>query len=168
LDNNIDKMTTGLIIGKFAPLHKGHQFLIESALSKADRLIVLVYDVPLLTKVPVEVRMGWIERLYPQAEIINAGIGPKEIGSTPSVNKLHIDYAKSKLPTGVKIDFVFSSEDYGKYLAEALGAENVLVDKDRVNIPVSAGVIRGNPEDYKNYLEDFVYEDLIKYETEEI
>lgn len=159
-------MTTGLIIGKFAPLHKGHRFLIERALERVKKLIVLVYDVPELTKVPVAVRMGWIRRLYPSVEVINAGIGPKEIGDTPQVNRLHIDYAKSKLPENVKIDCVFSSEDYGKYLAQALGAENIVVDRPRINVPVSAGAIRDNLECYSGYLEDFVLEDLIKYEKQ--
>lgn len=157
-----DKKTTGLIIGKFAPFHQGHRFLLESALARVDHLIVLVYDVPLMTKVPVEVRMEWIRKMYPHVEVINAGIGPEEIGNTPEINRLHIDYAKSKLPLSAKIDFVFSSEDYGKFLAEALGAENILVDKDRANVPISAGVIRRDPENYKNYVEDFVYEDLVK------
>lgn len=157
--------TTGIVIGKFAPFHRGHKFLIESALGKADHLIVLVYDVPELTKVPVERRMEWIKKIYPEVEVINAGIGPKEIGDTPEINRLHTDYAKSKLPQGVKIDFVFSSEDYGKFLAEALGADNILVDRHRVNVPVSAGLIRNNFNDYRKYLEDFVHEDLIRYET---
>lgn len=156
----------GLIIGKFAPLHKGHRFLIESALEVCDRLIVLVYDVPELTRVPVEIRIGWIKKLYPAVEVINAGIGPKEFGNTPEINQLHIDYARSKLPEGIKINFVFSSEDYGKYLAEALGAENILVDKARVAVPISAGIIRRDPERYKEYVEDFVYRDLVKYEKQ--
>lgn len=158
------KGKTGLIIGKFAPLHKGHEFLIGDALAKINRLIILVYDVPDIIAVPVGVRMEWIKKLYPMVEAINAGIGPKETGNAPEVNSLHIEYAKSILPEGVKIDFVFSSEDYGKFLAQALDAENILVDKDRVNIPISAGAIRGDLERYKKYLEDFVYEDLIKYE----
>jgi len=152
--------TVGLIIGKFAPLHKGHRFLIESALGKADRLIVLVYDVPALTKVPVGTRMGWIKKLYPGLEVIDAGIGPAETGDTPEINRKHIEYAKGKLPVGARIDYVFSSEDYGKYLAEALGAENVLVDKARASVPISAGVIRNDPDGFREYVEDFVYEDL--------
>ena len=163
-----DKITTGLVIGKFAPMHKGHQFLLESALARVDRLIVLVYDVPFLTKVPIEVRMGWIRKLYPQAEIINAGVGPKETGDSSEVNKLHIDYAKGRLPAGAKIDFIFSSEDYGRFLADALGAENILVDRDRTNVPIYAGTIRKDLGAYRNYVEDFVCEDLIKYEDRKI
>lgn len=163
-----DKETTGLVIGKFAPLHKGHQFLLESALLVVDCLIVLVYDVPGLTKVPVETRMGWIKRLYPQSQVVNAGVGPTETGDSPEINQLHIDYAKSRLPSGVKIDFIFSSEDYGQFLADALGAENVMVDKARTQVPISAGSIRRDMEGYKDYVEDFVLEDLIRYEDGKI
>ncbi|MDD3006374.1 MAG: adenylyltransferase/cytidyltransferase family protein [Candidatus Pacebacteria bacterium] len=159
-----DKRTTGLVIGKFAPLHEGHQFLLEKALSQVDYLIVLVYDVPFVTKVPVEVRMAWIKKEYPRMEVVNAGIGPRKTGHAPEINKLHIDYAQSKLPQGVKIDFVFSSENYGKFLAEALGAENVVVDKDRTKVPISAGWIREDLKKYKGYVKDFVFADLVKYE----
>jgi HTH-type transcriptional regulator, transcriptional repressor of NAD biosynthesis genes len=34
----------GLTLGKFAPLHRGHQQLIETALSETERLIVLIDD----------------------------------------------------------------------------------------------------------------------------
>ncbi len=159
-----EKKAIGLVIGKFAPLHKGHQFLLEKALEKCNHLIVLVYDVPEITKVPALVRMGWIRRLYPEAEVVNAGVGPKETGDLPEINKLHIDYAKSKLPPDVKVDFVFSSEGYGRYLAEALGAENMVVDKARVSVPISAGAIRRDPEKYRDFVEDFVYEDMLRYE----
>jgi len=160
----MDKKKTGLIIGKFAPLHRGHRFLIESAMKEVGHLIVLVYDVPELTSVPVEARMGWIKKIYPKVEVINAGVGPREIGNTPGINRLHVNYAKSKLSSDTKIDFVFSSEDYGIFLAEALGAENIVVDKARLNVPMSAGKIRKDLGKYKEYLDDFVLEDVIKYD----
>jgi len=157
-------MKTGLVIGKFAPLHQGHHFLLEHALAQVDHLIVLVYDVPYVTKVPVETRMAWIKKKYPEVEVVNAGVGPRKTGNAPEINNLHIDYAKSKLPQGAKINFVFSSESYGKPLAEALGAENVLVDKDRVRVPISAGMIREDVKNHEKYVEDFVFADLVKYE----
>ena len=36
--------TLGLTLGKFAPLHKGHQFMIETALQEVDELIVVIYE----------------------------------------------------------------------------------------------------------------------------
>ena len=36
----------GLTLGKFAPLHKGHQYLFETALSEINHLIIVNQDVP--------------------------------------------------------------------------------------------------------------------------
>ena len=38
----------GLTLGKFAPLHRGHQYLIETALAETERLVVLIYDCPVV------------------------------------------------------------------------------------------------------------------------
>ena len=42
----------GFTIGKFAPLHKGHQYLIETALKEMDKMIVVVYDTDLIDIFP--------------------------------------------------------------------------------------------------------------------
>ena len=52
---------TGLTLGKFAPLHKGHQYLIETALGEVDELMVLIYESS-VTTVPLSVRAGWLRR----------------------------------------------------------------------------------------------------------
>ncbi|MBA3531684.1 MAG: adenylyltransferase/cytidyltransferase family protein [Ardenticatenales bacterium] len=57
--------THGLTLGKFAPLHRGHQFLIETALAEMEQVSVIVYDSPEVTAVPLPVRAGWIRQLYP-------------------------------------------------------------------------------------------------------
>lgn len=36
-------LTHGLVLGKFAPLHKGHEYLIETALREMDRVTVMIY-----------------------------------------------------------------------------------------------------------------------------
>ena len=36
----------GFTIGKFAPFHKGHEYLIETALKDMDEFYVVVYDTP--------------------------------------------------------------------------------------------------------------------------
>lgn len=54
----------GFTIGKFAPLHKGHQFLIETALKEMDKMIVVVYDTDLID-IKTEERAEWIKKLYP-------------------------------------------------------------------------------------------------------
>jgi len=42
----------GLTLGKYAPLHHGHQLVIETALAEMDETVVLIYDAPDSTDVP--------------------------------------------------------------------------------------------------------------------
>lgn len=69
-------MTTGMTLGKFAPLHRGHQHVIETALRENDHVIVLIYAAPDIKCSPLEVRSHWIRQLYPQVEVIEAIDGP--------------------------------------------------------------------------------------------
>ena len=65
----------GLTLGKFAPFHKGHQLLIETALSEMDEVIVVIYDCPETTNVPLKIRSKWIKKLYPNLQVILAWDG---------------------------------------------------------------------------------------------
>lgn len=56
---------TGLTLGKFAPLHKGHQYMIETALQEMDEVYVLIYDTPVIP-IPLSIRAGWIREMYPR------------------------------------------------------------------------------------------------------
>lgn len=58
-------MTTGLTLGKFAPLHPGHQLVIGTALAEMDHVIVVIYQATAVTSIPLHVRAGWIRELYP-------------------------------------------------------------------------------------------------------
>ena len=49
----------GLTLGKFAPLHLGYQFLIESALGHVDQLIVVIYACDELPECPLCIRAAW-------------------------------------------------------------------------------------------------------------
>jgi HTH-type transcriptional repressor of NAD biosynthesis genes len=50
------------------------------------------------------------------------------------------------------IDVVFSSEPYGDYIAEYMGAVHISFDEKRTLVPVSASVIRENPFLYWDYM----------------
>ena len=54
---------TGLTLGKFAPLHKGHQYIIETALREMDEVIVMIYDTGLID-VPLECAQPLDKTLY--------------------------------------------------------------------------------------------------------
>ncbi|MGO4373116.1 adenylyltransferase/cytidyltransferase family protein, partial [Paenibacillus sp. MCAF20] len=82
----------GLTLGKYAPFHKGHQYVVETALSEMDEVIVIIYDCPETIDIPLPVRAGWIRTLYPAVRVIEAWGGPNEVGYTPEIKAMHEQY----------------------------------------------------------------------------
>lgn len=150
----------GLTLGKFAPLHKGHQYLIERAIEATDRLIVVIYDAPETTTVPLTVRSEWIRRLYPQVEVLEAWDGPTEVGDSFEIRKSHEDYLL-RILAGRNVTHFFSSEFYGEHVSAALGAEDCRVDESRSVFPLSGTSIRLNLYASKNDIDPIVYSDLV-------
>ncbi len=150
----------GLTLGKFAPLHKGHQLVIETASAEMDSVIALIYDCPEVTNIPLTVRSNWLKNLYPKLKVIEAWDGPTEIGNTPEIKKRHEDYVLDILK-GEKMTAFYSSEFYGEHMSKALGALNRLVDTQRQRINISGTEIRSHPFQFKQYLHPQVYRDLI-------
>jgi NadR type nicotinamide-nucleotide adenylyltransferase len=153
-------MRRGLTLGKFAPLHRGHQFMIETALAEMDTLVILIYDCPEVTTIPLPVRSAWLRTLYPTAEVIEAWNGPREVGNTPAIRQAHEDYIINELQIG-KISHFYSSEFYGAHMSHALGAIDRRVDPRRSTIPVSGTLIRADPYAYRALMHPLVYRDLI-------
>jgi NadR type nicotinamide-nucleotide adenylyltransferase len=151
---------TGLTLGKFAPLHRGHQFLIETALKEVDRLIVVIYNCPEVTDVPLSVRAQWIRALYPSVVVIEAWDGPSDMGDTARIKSIQERYI-FRILNGLKIDKFYSSEFYGDHMSKALQAENRIVDENRTAVPVSGTEIRKDPILYKSFIHPLVYRDLI-------
>lgn len=153
-------MTHGLVVGKFAPLHKGHQVLLDRAYKEMDRLTVLVYDAEEVTDVPLDVRAEWVRDLYPQARVVEGWCGPTEVGDTPEIRKTHEDYVIKTLGiTG--ITHFYSSEFYGDHMSKALGAVNIVVDEARVQVPISGTAVRKDYFRNREFIHPRVYRDLI-------
>ncbi|MEI7990690.1 MAG: AAA family ATPase [Chloroflexota bacterium] len=152
--------THGLTLGKFAPLHKGHQFVIEAALAEMEKVTVIIYDAPETTPIPLDVRTNWLRKIYPEVEIIDARDGPTEVGDSLEIKRKHENFIINTLNiTG--ITHFYSSEFYGEHMSIALGAVNRLVNPSRKIIPVSGTIIRQNPFAYREYIHPVVYRDLI-------
>jgi NadR type nicotinamide-nucleotide adenylyltransferase len=154
-----DKHKVGLTLGKFAPFHKGHQFLIETAIDEVDELIVLIYDDPIIN-IPLVTRAGWIREIYPKIVVIEGVNSPNDTGYTPEIMKIQEDYVLSILDNR-NISHFYSSEPYGVHMSNALNAINRQVDISRNNIPISATKIRKDPFKNKNFVHPKVYNDLI-------
>ena len=150
---------TGLTLGKFAPLHKGHQYLFETALAEVDKLIVIIYDTS-VTKIPLPVRANWIRVLYPTVTVIEAWDGPDGYSSESEYEIKEELYVQGLL-NGEKITHFYSSEFYGAHMSLSLGAIDRRIDEMRMQVPISATKIRSDPYKYRAFIADVVYRDLI-------
>jgi NadR type nicotinamide-nucleotide adenylyltransferase len=129
-------------------------------MAEMDEVIVLIYDAPETTSIPLDVRAGWIRSLYPDVRVIEAWDGPTAVGDTHEIRTMHESYIRDVL--GIrKVTAFYSSEFYGKHMSHALEAENRIVDEERQAVPVSASQIRENPYACRKYLHPLVYRDLV-------
>ena len=145
-------MNIGFTIGKFAPLHKGHEYLIEKGLKENDEFYILINETD-VSDISLETRASWIKELYPNAHIILGKNPPKQFGMDDESIKIQTNYLK-EIFKDIPVNRFYSSEEYGKYVARDLNVENVKIEK---TIPISATTIRNNPENNKKYMEDIVY-----------
>ncbi|MEM8860635.1 MAG: hypothetical protein AAGD96_20125 [Chloroflexota bacterium] len=154
----------GLTLGKYAPLHAGHQLVIELGLAEMDAMWVIVYDSPSITPIPLPVRTKWIKTIYPAVKVIEAWGGPEEVGYTAEIKKAHEDYIIKTLGvTGVT--HFYSSEPYGEHMSIALGAIDRRVDPDRLQIPISGTELRQKPRLWRQFLHPIVAADMRKFSS---
>jgi cytidyltransferase-like protein len=154
-------MIRGFTLGKFAPLHKGHQYLIDFALQQVDELTVVVYACEELPSCSLQTRIDWINQLYPSLQVIAAPNGPKEVGYSKEITQKHDAYLM-KLLKGQKFDSFFSSEPYGEHVSRAFKCKDIRVDQARTDVPISATKIRTNIYMYAEYLSPLVFDSLVK------
>ncbi len=152
---------TAMTLGKYAPFHRGHQLVIETALKEADNLIVVIYQARRTTDIPLSVRAGWIRTLYPEVLVLEAADGPEDTGDSLAIINLQDAFLRTFL-SGRKIDAFYSSEPYGNHVSKALGCANRQVDAKRLTVPVSATKIREDPESYAEFLHPLVRADLVR------
>lgn len=139
---------SGIVIGKFCPPHRGHHFLINSALSQCHHVSVLVCWKE-EQSVPIHIRMECLKEEHPEATII-------EVKDTLADDDTQ-GWAKYTLQIlKTPPDAVFSSEDYGEPYAKLMGAKHIMVDRERVSFPCSATLIRQNPNRMFDWLSPFM------------
>ena len=118
--------TTALVVGKFAPLHVGHQFLIETAMRTADRVVVLCSSNPDFTFADSATRASWIRELYPEVTTVV----PVEAPANDSPDAVHQDFTSVLLTKRrISIDYVITGEDYGDSLAKRLSAKHIRIER---------------------------------------
>ncbi|RYC67371.1 AAA family ATPase [Spirosoma sordidisoli] len=145
-------MTTGLVFGKFMPVHTGHLALIDFARQQCDRLIVSMSYTDADPIAP-EQRLAWLTELlapYPTIEVV-AEADDFHDPTLPlhEATKLWAAFIKRRFPS---VSVFFASEAYGLPLAYHSGLRYVSFDPARQQVPVSATQIRQNPARFWDYL----------------
>jgi HTH-type transcriptional regulator, transcriptional repressor of NAD biosynthesis genes len=178
---------TGLVVGKFCPLHRGHEALIAFAQARCDRLAILSYTKPELPGCPTELRARWLEALFPDAIRLvlddavladfarRTGGEPRLLPHNDALDDVHRDFTAwvCLAMLGVVIDRVFTSEAYGDGFAASLTryfranaatshtVEHIAFDPQRRQHPVSGTQMRDGGG-HGRFLPDVVRASLVR------
>lgn len=182
---------TGLVVGKFAPLHRGHQLVIDTALSQCDHVILMSWSVPEFQGCEPSIRAEWLAELYPQttrlvvdqdwltAWSVEHSIDAPTLPSNDDPDVVHRRFV-GWLCTNVLdyvIDAVFTSDDYGPGFAAELDqwfreqgiADNtvthVSVDSLRSIVPISGTKIRESLGSTRKWLSPVVAASFVRRVT---
>ncbi len=152
-------MVKAFVFGKFLPFHKGHEAMINFALTKCDFLSVLVCCSD-TEKIPSLIRKEWIEKSlennirlevrlfnYKESDLPNTSV------SSAEVSKL---WAKEFVVQFPDYSILVTSEDYGKFVAEYMNIKHIPFDLNRNIYPISATDIRNNLFEHWKFLPDSV------------
>lgn len=119
---------TGLVVGKFAPLHCGHEKLINTALAQCEELFIISYSVPEMPDCEPEKRLTWLQVRFPQATFLV--LTPELVAryNLPAIphNNADADIHRHYVATlclqilRCRPHAVFTAEDYGDGFANVL------------------------------------------------
>jgi HTH-type transcriptional repressor of NAD biosynthesis genes len=180
----------GLVVGKFSPLHRGHELLVDTALDACEELLVLSYSKPEFPRCNATTRERWLEARYPRARFPNlraivldddilavlcrdAGIAPAAVlPLNDAPDEAHRQFCAwvCQHLLEARADVVFTSEDYGDGFAATLGrrwygdenaVRHVMVDRERLQVPVSGSQVRLDPRRHRHWLAPEVYESFV-------
>ena len=139
---------TGLVMGRFLPLHAGHRYLIDSALATGVQLTVIIV-VRAEDAISGDVRQSWLNEIYPGVTVLQLHDCVTPV-TTYAVTDAWVKNTRTVYPSGP--DILFSSEYKNDDFALHLGARHILLDPDRKTVPISGTRIRANLLDGWNNL----------------
>ncbi len=156
-------MTKAFVFGKFLPFHKGHEAMINFALSKCDFLTVLVCCSD-KEGISDKLRKAWIEKTFEKQKNIEIRTFnyleselPNTSESSKEVSQIWADIFKKQLPD---YSLLITSEEYGNFVAIFMNIQHIAFDIPKIKVPVSATAIRNDVFTNWQYLPDSVKPDL--------
>ena len=184
---NTARFRRGLVVGKFSPLHLGHELLIETARAACDELLVLSYSQPEFERCSAAVRERWLQARCPGVTALvlddarlaqqcaSRGVEPRHLPPNDAPDEVQCHFVGRLLIDllGTTVDAIFTSESYGDGFAASLSAQfqamdpghapvvHVSVDAARVKRPVSGSAVRADPAAWRTMVAPEVFADLV-------
>ena len=156
-------MTKGFVFGKFLPFHKGHEAMINFALTTCDYVSVLVCCSD-EENISASTRTKWIKKTYENIktiEVISYQYSERDLPNTSvssqQVSKLWSEIFKQHF---AEYDIVITSEEYGNYVASFMGIRHIPFDLPKQLFPVSGTAVRNDLFGHWKYLPYSVKYDL--------
>jgi HTH-type transcriptional regulator, transcriptional repressor of NAD biosynthesis genes len=137
--------TTGVVLGRFLPVHEGHRYLIEYARAYAGRVWVFV-RVRADDPIPWPVRRDWLTDLFPDVPLVAIEDGAEPGETWQQISRRWTD----RIRAHVSPDYLFAGADWVSPVAHLLEAQYVPVDRSA--IPVSGTRVRADPWAWERYL----------------
>ncbi|MBL9195350.1 MAG: AAA family ATPase [Opitutaceae bacterium] len=182
------RFRTGLVVGKFCPLHRGHEYVLNHARARCEEVVVISYTRPELAGCEPERREAWLAACCPWARRLvvtperlrawwGATGGPVELPENSEPDDVHRQFV-GRLCLEVlrcEVDAVFTSEAYGEGFAAELTrlfpsrrsghappVVHVAVDPARAAVPVSGEALRRDPHGLRHFLSPAVYASFVR------
>lgn len=178
------RFRAGLVVGKFAPLHLGHELVISTALAQCDQVYLISYSNPELAGCPPERRERWLKMRFPSAKtlLVTAekvahwqaqGLQLDDLpdNDAPDAQQRRFVAQLCQAVLRDTVDAVFTSEHYGDGFATQLSREfqrpddrpvvHVQVDLARQALPISGTRLRADVHGLSHFLAPEVYADFV-------
>ena len=175
------KFRNGLIVGKFSPLHRGHELLINRALEECETLYIFSYYTPEFSGCEAHRRESWLKTLFPIARIYvidddyarrRFNINLPAADANDLEERRFVGFLWLNL-VNEPLDAVFTSENYGEGYAAEMSSyfanytdfpavQHILVDLPREIVPISGTRLREDVHRLKEYLSPVVYASFVE------
>jgi HTH-type transcriptional repressor of NAD biosynthesis genes len=167
----------GLVVGKFCPLHLGHESVIRRALEQCEEVVVISYTNPEFPGCEPERRRRWLATRFPQLRSLVLENGPDLLLPPNDAEDLtHRQFTGRVCQEmlGLTVDAVFTSEAYGDGFAATLAeffresdpshpeVAHIQGDISRHQWPVSGTVLRNDVHRHRSFLAPEVYASFVQ------
>lgn len=171
----------GLVVGKFSPLHIGHEKLINAALAQCESVIVISYSLPELPGCEANKRRRWLNTRFPTVRTLVLAAEDTAQWQIPAMPHNDDDENVHRHFVGALclnvlhtvVDAVFTAEDYGDGFAEVLArwfsqqtnhphqVTHVRLQRENGPYSVSGTLLRSDIHTWRHLVAPSVYADFV-------